>query len=72
MMGKTATKRKKTKAKAAPLSEVKSLREPTRSPMHCGVPMKKFSHPATLGGMNTVLVCAKDCGYREPIATTGR
>jgi len=73
MMGKTAAKKKKKATTApAPMQEVKKLAEPVRPPTHCGVPMRRFSHPATLGGLNTVFVCAKECGHRETITTTGR
>jgi hypothetical protein len=70
MMRKTAAK-KTTKA-PAPMQEVKKLSEPVHPATHCGVPMRKLSHPSTLGGLNTVFVCAKECGHRETIAVTGR
>lgn len=71
MMSKSATKKKAKKA-PEPMQEVKSLHEPVRPAMHCGVAMRKFSHPATLGGLNSVFVCAKECGHRETITSTGR
>lgn len=71
MMRKTATKKMVTKAPAS-MQEVKKLSEPVRPATHCGVPMRKFSHPSTLGGLNTVFVCAKECGHREQITATGR
>lgn len=72
MMGKAAAKKTTRKPKSSALQEVKDLREPARPFTHCGLPMRKFSHPATLGGMNTVFVCAKECGHREQIIATGR
>lgn len=72
MMGKPATKKTTMKPESSVLQEVTTLREPVRPFTHCGLPMRKFSHPATLGGLNTVFVCAKECGHREQITTTGR
>jgi hypothetical protein len=43
--------------------EITSLREPARTPIHCGVPMRRMQHPsAATGVMRTAWVCARNCG----------
>ncbi len=53
----------KAKQQETAMREVQPLREPVAMPEHCGAPMRKFSGPASTGGLRIWWRCAKECGH---------